>query len=130
MSDQTNVEYIKVHFRFSTARIIREIFQLRNELMATRQEITDALTALRADVAAETTVVQSAEALLTGIASQLANAAATATDLDAFKTEIQTIATQIQTDTSGLSTAVASAPTLGSGPQSPPAPASPPTPGP
>lgn len=96
--------------------------------MATRQEITDALDALKADVAAESTVIQSAETLLQGLAAQLQNAVASATDLDAFKAEIATIATQVQADTAGLSTAVASPPpsTLGSGPQSPPAPASPP----
>jgi uncharacterized membrane protein YdfJ with MMPL/SSD domain len=87
--------------------ILEELILIRRELRHMQQQIQDNLDQLRAQVAANTSIDQSAVALLSGLHQQLEDALAGAdTDPSDVIAAIQGISQQLKNDTDALAAAV------------------------
>lgn len=112
-------------FEFILGAVYRKLARIENLLVhitgQTEREMT-ALTDLQTRVASNTTVIESAETLLSGLAAQLEAAIAAQKNGD-DGAALQALQAQLSTDDAGLAAAV-----VANTPAAPPAPAPTPTP--
>lgn len=91
---------------FNPWKILREMREMEERLMATLDQLKQAVSDLEAKVAAETTVEESAITLLTNLTQLLKDALAGGGTPDEVVARVSAVTTQIDAETQKLSQAV------------------------